>query len=163
MLTRHRDPAVQGHRRLVGDEGPPVAHPGAPRLLERPRLGRVHLLDIDTRSSQALRPTRSLGIRVARAEHDPLDTGGQNRVGARRRRALVRARLERGVERRPARVFARRVEHHPLGVAAAHLRDAFGDHCTVSHEDSADRRLRICLVPRGPRKLDRPGKGHDSG
>ena len=57
---------------------------------------------------EPLCPARRLGVGIRRPEHDPGDARRDDRVGARRRRPVVRARLERHVHRRATRTLARR-------------------------------------------------------
>ena len=118
-LAGHDDASVERRRHLVDHERPPVAHPRPPGLVLDARLPRVDELDVDPVRAQPLLATRSLRVRVARAEDDALDTGGEDRLGARRRRAVMRARLERHVQRRVARPLAGRRERDDLGVATA--------------------------------------------
>ena len=65
------------------------------------------------------------------------------RVGARRRRALVRAGLERHEHRRAPRAAAGHSRARPFGVAAALLGHALADDLAVGDDDGADGRLRI--------------------
>ena len=74
--------------------------------------------------------------------------GVDDRVGAGRRAAVVRARLERHVERRTARRVARLLERDRLGVAdAVVLVPALADDLAVAHDDRADDRMMIAGLP----------------
>ena len=53
---------------------------------------------------------------VFQSADDPRDAGGDDRLGAGRRHAVMRARLQRDIERRAARGLAGFVERAPLGV-----------------------------------------------
>ena len=115
-------------RRLVGDKRPPLRRPRR----ARPRSGRAasHASRSSTSTPaapQQLDPSARLGVRVARPDHDPRHPLGDHALGAGRRRALVRARLERHVERRAARRRPGRVERDDLRMAAARLGHALGD------------------------------------
>ena len=110
------------------------------------------MLDLDPAGTQPLRPARGLGVRIARAEDDARDACRDDRVGARRRRAVVRARLERHVHRRapraprpPRRARRSRRGGPPASVAPSPTIVA------VAHEHGADRRLRIRPVLRAAR------------
>ena len=121
---RHGHPPVEGDGRLVRDERPRRARPRC----ARPRSGRARAisssplgeLDLDARRAQPLEPRPSVSrVRVAGGGHDARDPGRDDRVRARRRAPVVRARLERDVERRAARALAGRLERDDLGVRAA--------------------------------------------
>ena len=147
----HGDPAVERDRDLVGDERPAARDPRPPRLVLRARLEAVVELGLDAGLAQPLEPAGRLGVRVARAGHDPRDAGRDRRLGARRRRAPVRARLHRHVERRAARPLAGRGERDDLAVPAAGLGHALADDLAVRDDDRADRRLRVRAARHGGR------------
>ncbi len=119
-LSRQRDPAgvaagrgdlaVERHGGLVGDQRQAGALVLEERrvLLPRPRrpavVAEVHL---DARFAQ---PRDAVAVdarvRVAQRDHDPRHPGRDDRVGARRREAVVAARLERAVQRGAAAALA---------------------------------------------------------
>ena len=60
--------------------------------------------DVDAGGAQASRTVAAdVRVRIARADDDAAHAGGDHRIGARRRAAVMGARLERHVERRAAR------------------------------------------------------------
>ena len=96
------------------------------------RLPRVGELDLDPAVAQPLEAARRhLRVRVADRRDDPRHARRDDRVGARRRRAVVRARLERDVERRAARALARR-RRAPRPRHAARPRPAYQPSPTTS-------------------------------
>ena len=115
--------AVERHRSLVDDERPPLRRPrcATPRSARAPRTSRRSSTSTPGRA-QTLDPARRLrdsgrARRRRRARRPPARIA----LGARRRRPVVRARLERHVERRAARALAGGVERDDLGVPAARL------------------------------------------
>ena len=75
---------------------------------------------------------------------------------------MVRARLERHVQRRAAGPLARRFERDDLGVAPGRLGRALADDLAVAHEHGTDGRLRIRPAARIPRQLERASEAHAS-
>src|SRR5439155_1328756 len=82
---------------------PPKRDPRPPRLVLAPRVGGVDELDFDPGGAQPLEPSAGFGARVEGAGHDLRHPRLEDAVDARRRVAMVRARLERHVERRAPR------------------------------------------------------------
>jgi hypothetical protein len=80
--------------------------------------------------------------RIIREHHHPPHARCDQRVGARRRPPVVRARLERDVDRRVARALLRDLQRHRLGVrpAGRHV-PAFGDDRAVARDHAADERI----------------------
>src|SRR3954471_22548772 len=100
------DLAVERHRRLEQHPRPPGTRVLAEGLVDQPRAGgdlAVGDGDLDALVAQDPQPAAGglLG-RVVGADHHAGDPGGDDRVGARRRLAVVAARLERDVHRRAA-------------------------------------------------------------
>src|SRR4051812_47696527 len=96
------DLAVEGHRRLEQHPRPPAARVLAEGLVAQPRprreLARGHG-DVDALVAQDAQPASgSLLGRIVGAHDDARDARRDDRVGARRRLALVTARLQRDVE-----------------------------------------------------------------
>ncbi len=103
-----RDVAVEAHRRLEHHQRAARPRVLAKRLVEQPRAVRhvaVHDLHVDALVAQdpETAPGR-LCARVVGGDHDAADAGPHDRVRAGRGLALVAARLERHVHRRPDRV-----------------------------------------------------------
>ena len=120
----------------------------------------VRLDDLDPAGAKLVDATRSLDVRIARADDDTCDAGGDDRVRARRRRAVVRARLERDVHGRAPRTRARCGKCDDLGMAPLGLGHAFTDRLAVTDDHGADRRLRVRPLRALARELDRPLEAH---
>src|SRR3954451_2667185 len=74
--------------------------------------------------------------------HHPLDAGRDHGVGARRRLAEMRARLERDIERGATRRFARPQQGFGLGMrAATRFRPAAADDHAVLYDDRTHSRI----------------------
>ncbi len=100
-------------------------------------------------------PPPCSGVRVELAGDDTRDAGLEERIDARRRRAVVRAGLERDVDRRAAGSLAGSLECDDLGVRAAlSLVPAFADDLTVGDDDRADDRIRVRRAAAVLRELD---------
>ena len=110
------DVSVERDRDLVRDERTPERLPRTPRLVLPARLVAVEQLDVDAGSAQLLEPTRCNRIRIERADDDARDARVDHSVDARWRAAMMRARLERHVQRRAARTFTRLRERAHLRV-----------------------------------------------
>ena len=116
----HSRTPVDRHGNFVGDERATNRHPCPPRL-ELLAAAEAELtvgnLDLDSRLSQQLdAAAHDVRIRVALANDDVRNARGDHRGGARRRRALVRTRLEGDVEGCAARELACGRESVHLGV-----------------------------------------------
>ena len=117
--ARNADAAVERDRDLVRHERPTRRDPSAPLLdlLAAPESEVVvRELRLDTRLAKPLEAAAVLRIRVALPRDDASDAGREERVDARRRRAVVRAGLEGDVHRRAARLLPCGVERDDLGV-----------------------------------------------
>ena len=160
---RQRRPPVEGDRRLVGHERPPLRDPGAPGLVLGPRLEGVHDLDLDPGPPQRADPVH-FGVRILRADHDPRDARGDQRVGARRRRAVMGARLESDVDRRPPRALTCARERDHLGVRPPlPLVPALPDHLAVRDDHRAHDRVRIGGAAPSLGELEGPLEAHSAG
>ncbi len=152
-----RDAAVQRHSNLVGHERAAERLPRAPCLVLTECGWIVEQLDVDPGRAQLLDPSRRDGIRIERADHDARDTGGDHGVRARRRPPVVRARLERHVERRAARAIARLCECPRLGVLdGRELVPALADDLIAVDDDGADERMVLDLAAAALRELQGP-------
>ena len=88
--------------------------------------------------------------RIANGGHDARDARGDDGVGTRRRLAVVRARLERDVQRRAARAATSRAQRIDLGVRLAESRvKPLADDLTAGNDDGADHWVRRRLSPSG--------------
>jgi hypothetical protein len=161
-LVGDGDPTVEGHRRLVGDKRTPIRDPGPPGLVLPPRLEAVGELDLDALLAEMVEPAARFGIRVGRPGDDAGDAGREDRVDARRRRAVVRARLHRHVEGRTAGAPAGRRERDDLTVPAARLGRAFADDLAAADDDRPHRRLRIRAPVGLFGELERPFEAHST-
>ena len=84
-------------------------------------------------------------LRIELTRDHPRDAGFEQRVDAGRRRAVVRARLERHVHRGAARLLAGSVERDDLGVRPAlALVPALADDLVSGDHDGAHDRVRMC-------------------
>src|SRR5262245_27760648 len=147
-------PPVQRHRSLERHEWPPEPRPGEPRLVLRAGLPEVDEVDLDAGLAQPGDPVAS---RILRSDHDLRDSRGEDRLDARRRRAMVVARLERHVERRAPRSLpgSRERDHIRVGPAPS-LMPALADDLTVAGDDRSDDRVRMRRPAPALRELDGP-------
>ena len=141
--TGNRDPSVERRRGFVGDEGPAEGLPDAPGLVLPARVEIVEQLDLDTCATDSIEPASiHQRVRIAGADHDARHSRRHDRVGARRRATVMRARLERHVEGRAARCVARLLERDRLGVPDSVVGvPALPHDLAVSHDDRADKRI----------------------
>ena len=97
-----------------------------------------------------------LGIGVFQRGDDARDARRRDRIHARRRLAVVRAGLERRIERGAARSRAGAPQRLDLGMRPpAGLGPAAPDHHAVLHHDRADGRIRPCVAEPAPTKGQR--------
>ena len=120
------------------------------------------MLDLDTGSAQAHRARRAAsGFGIERARDDLRDSGGEHRLRARRRRAVMRARLHRHVERRALCAVTGSVERDHLRVRPAlALVPTLAHHFAVTNDDRADDRIRIGGAAASLRELERAFETH---
>ena len=156
-----RDLAVERHRRL--EQHPRAPHAGvlAKRLVEQPRargelaVGEHHL---DALVAQDPEPASGglLGGIVGGDDHAP-DARLQDRVGARRRLALVAARLQRHVQRRAGQIGeAACLDRVDLRVRGAVFPvPALPEDLAVARHDRAHDRVRLDRAGAVARELDR--------
>ena len=125
----------QRHHRPLRRDAQDMAEMIAPRL-----LGAQPDLDGDSRRAQhgeATAGNARIGI-VDRGD-DARDASRDDRLGAGRRRAVMRTGLERDVNRRAARRFPRLGERDLFGVRpAARLSDAAPDEQAIAHDQRGD-------------------------
>ena len=144
-----RGAAVERDRGLQAQPRQAALHARDEADVERARLvGTGTVDDVDAGGGE---PRCALAgderIRIAHRHHDAADAGGDQRVGAGWRAAVVRAGLERDDDRRAAHVDAARgsvAQGHDLGVRAARfLRVAAARDGSVGRDDdAADARVR---------------------
>ena len=150
--------AVGRHRELERHVRPPVAHAadmpgmGAPRLLgAEPDIDRDALL-----AQPRMALAGDLRIGILQRRHHARDAGRHDGVDAGRRLAVMRAGLERHVERRAARRLAGAPQRLDLGMRPpARLGPAAPDHDAVLHHDRADRRIRPRIAEPAPAERQR--------
>src|SRR4051812_29033743 len=162
--VRDGDAAVEGRRGLVGDEGAAEPRPGQPALDQRPRLEALLDLHVDPGRPEPLGPAARVLARIRGADDDPCDPGREDRVDAGRRAAVVRAGLQRDVERRAARLLPRRLERPNLGVRlAGPLVPALADDLVAVGDDRTDDGVRVRREAAALGQLERPvEQGHRS-
>jgi hypothetical protein len=122
-------------------------------LVEQARSGRLGATsDLDLAAVVAKDPgppPACLHARVLGGDHHPGDPGGEDRVCAGRRAALVGAGLERDEHRRSREVLAARAsvrDRRDLGVVTAKLGvPALADHLPAAGDHGADERVRTDL------------------
>ena len=157
------DAAVERQRELEHHERPPLRNPRAPRLVLCARGEEVGVLDVDAGRAQDVEASCRFRVRVTGAGDDFRHARRDERVGARRRRAVVGTRLHRHVQRRAARAPARRLQRDDLGVRAAlPLVPALADDLAVAHEHGADDRIRMCRAAPSLGELERTFDVHAS-
>jgi len=88
-------------------------------------------------------------------DHHALRARSDHRVDTRRCSPVVRARLERDVERRAARPLAGARERHGLGVRFQATRGAARDHLAAANDQRPHRRIRRGAQPRALRRRNR--------
>ena len=159
---------VERDRRLQAQPGPAAFHARDEADVELARLlAAAAPLDGD---AGGLEPRRAAPgderVRVAQRDDDARHAGSDERIGARRRAAVVRARLERDVDRRAANVDAARrgiAQRHRLGVRAARFLRvaAAGEPAVGADDDAADARIGIGQAHRvrGQRERFAHGRG----
>src|SRR5664279_2096021 len=118
IARRRSDLAVQRHRCLQRDEGSLVPDVLGKRFIQLTRLRFVEsFVNFD---SGSLKPrntaSRDYGIRVAHRNHDLLNAGSNNGVGARPGSTYMRAWLQVQVKRSPVRPLASRLDRQYLCV-----------------------------------------------
>ena len=156
-----RDLAVQAHRRLEHDMRASGARVLAERLVQQPGGVRdlaVHDLDVDPLVAQDAEPAAGglVGGVVGR-DHDSLDAGVHDRVGAGRRAAVMAAGLERHVHGRADRIGHARAERRDLGVIApVGGVVALAEHLVVARDHRAHERVRARVAATELCELDGP-------
>ena len=145
VARARRDLAVERHRRLERDERQPRRDPVQEHLVEPRRLLREHAAaHLDARLAEHRHAlARDLRIRILHGNDDARDARLCHSLGAGARASVVGARLERHIERRPAREVARHAERVDLRVRRSRLPvPALCDDAAVAHDDRADERIR---------------------
>ncbi len=145
IMVRPGGVAVRRLGELQSDHRPPLRHPQYVAEMIGAGLHGAHAGRRPRRRPRATAHGRGRrrAVRVLERGDDPRDAGGEDRVHAGRRRAVMRARLQRDVERRAARRLAGRSHGDGLGVrAAAQRRVAARDDDAVLDDQRANRRIR---------------------
>src|SRR5690606_18614657 len=158
LAARRRDSSVEAHRPLEEDPRATGADPVAVGSVEPPGFAPQKAGgDLDSCRTESLRAFSvrhrvRIGARVDRA----LDAGGDDRVAARRCLTVMRARLERDVERRAARGFARIANRLDLRVRpAVTAMEPATDDAAATYDDGADERIGRNALDALARELDR--------
>src|SRR3989442_5676577 len=113
------------------------------------------MLRLDTGGAEHIKPAASFGIRIERTRNHLRHSGGEHRFRARRRRAVMRARLHRHEEHRSLRALAGRVERDHLGMRLAlALVPALTHDLAVVDDDRAYDRVRIRGAAAALRELE---------
>ena len=134
-LFIHRDRQLESHVRPAVLHAPDVAGMSVPRLLRADAD-----LDHDAGFSHApMAGTRDLGIGIDQRRNHARNASRDDRVGARRRLAMMRAGLERYIKRGATRRIAGTGERLGLGMGPpARLRPAAANDDSVLDEHRAD-------------------------
>ena len=143
--------------------GRPVSAVLAERLVEQPGLrrhGAVHDVDLDPLVAQDPEPASvRLRRRVVARDHDARDLRLQDRFRARRRPALVGARLDRHVHRRPFRVLLACRERAALRMGQSGLLvESLADRAPVFDDHGAHKGVRTRPSTRLLGQLEGPQK-----
>src|SRR4051794_3527456 len=151
------DAPVERDGDLVGDVRAAERLPRAPGLVLAARFIALEQLDLDAGRAYPLDPAGGDGVRIERTDDDARDSRVDHGVGARRRAPVVRARLERDVERGAACTLTRLSERARLGVVDRRvLVPALADDLVLRHDHSPDERM-ICDFPAASLgELERP-------
>ena len=146
LPARGRRPSVQSAGPLGQDEGAPSSDPDGEFLVQAlglPALFRRRRQDPDSRPPEGREPAPGdEGVRVARRGDEPPDSRGEDRVGAGRSPAQVRARLEGHVQIRPRRPLTRLRERRDLRMRTARVSMKPRSHDAASaHDHGPDHRI----------------------
>src|SRR5512133_1158400 len=133
----------------------------SPRLVLRAGREAVDQLDVHARGPELFEPSAGLRVRIERPGDDPLDAGIENRLGAGRRAAVVRAGLHRHVERCAAGALSGRLQGDDLAVRPSlALVPALADDLPVADDDGPDHGVRVGRAAPALGELKRPSEGH---
>ena len=151
------DATVERHRRLVRDERPPQYLPRTPRLVLPECIVALQQLHVDPGRAQLLEPAGRNRIRIEGTHHDTRDAGVDHGIGARWRASLMRARLERHIQRCAARAIAGLRERPGLGVVDGLVFvPTLADDVAVLDDDCSDERMIFDLAAAAFCELERP-------
>src|SRR3954451_6577882 len=164
VAGRRRHLAVERHGGLEQHPRPSRAGVLAKRLVGQPRAvgqltaGDIHLDALVAKDAQP--PAGRLLARGGACDHDPSETGFDDRVRAGRLLARVTAGLQRDVQRRAAQVgSAGRRDRGALGVQAAELgMPALAQQLAVANDHSADDGIRMHATDPVGGKVYGPGE-----
>ena len=145
-LTRsRRNLAIERHRCLKDDEGTLLCNPVQENLVEPAALILQHAaFYFDACILQNLDAlARHQRIRVSHTDDDAPDSRLGHSLGAGARATIMRAGLQRHIERRPLGQFTRHAQGMNLGMRRTRLpMPARSDDVTIAHDDSTNERIR---------------------
>ena len=159
----HRRAAVQRGAQLQLHPGKTGAHPLQKALIQRFRF--VHhqpMADLNAGLLQAIQTApRHLRVRILHRGDHAADAGGNQRIAAWRRTAMVAAGLKSDVGGGAARLFASHAQgvHFSMRLAGAIVKP-LADDLTVFHNDAADVRVRMGSKATARGKLQRTRHVH---
>ena len=156
------DPAVERGRRLEQDERAVEPGRGQERLVQPLRLGRQHAdARLDPRRPQQREPPPvDERERVAHGCDDARNARVAHERRARGRAAVVRARLERDVERRAARASPGLLQRRHLGVRTSGPRvETLAHDAAAADDDAADDGVGVRLAE--PRAASASAQAHE--
>ena len=159
IVVRRGDLPVQRDRRFQRDQRPAGAHEVQERLVELLGFGRELVGDLDfdagrRAAGEALPGHQRIGIchRRHHARHARLD----QRVDARRRAALVRARLQIEIQRGAARLLAGLRQRDDFGVLQPGIGvESAAHHFAIAHQHRAHQRIGTRQRPALARQVER--------
>ena len=128
-------------------------------VLKRGGVSQRSNLDFHSGLAESLGAARRQRIGIAHGGDDPGHTRADDRVGARRLLALMRAGLEGDDQRRPSSPLAGVGQRHRFGVPITVLRmPSFAYQLTVPEYDRSHQRILLDLSPTPPGEVE--GTGH---
>src|SRR5207245_8215091 len=137
--------AIESQGRLQRHKGPLGSDPPGEGFIEPPRFVLADTCEsFDSRRAQALKTSAGIDrIWIVHGRDDTLHAGCDDGFGAWSCATGVIARLERHVQSRAARFFARRLQCHDFRVVARFvLMKALADNLAFAHDNAAYRRIR---------------------
>ena len=145
VMSRAGGVAVRSPREFDRDHRATLRHPQQMAEVIAPRLALQHLRRHfqPRRAQKRVAAPGDARVGIVHRRHNARDAAGDDGVDAGRRLAVMRAGLERYVNRRAARRVARRRQRQRFGVrAAACSRKAAPDDDAAPHDERADSGIR---------------------